>query len=111
VDVYWSGSPNIQGFRPEHPRVNVGQTIFFKSPHLRPSYRIDIYRLGDYQGMMVGFVVTSIAPSVSLPQIHLLSADISTGMIDLRHCGDFVLSASWTGTEHWPPSGIYLPNS
>jgi hypothetical protein len=44
-----AGSPNIQGFTTDIS-VNVGQTIFFKISTNAVSWRIDIYRLGYYQG-------------------------------------------------------------
>src|SRR2546425_608223 len=44
-----AGSPNIQGFATDIS-VNAGQTIFFKVSTNAASYRIDVYRLGYYQG-------------------------------------------------------------
>jgi hypothetical protein len=101
--VQADGSPNIQGFATD-ASVNVGQTIFFKISTSAASYRIDIYRLGFYQGNGARFV-TSISPSVSLPQIQPTCLnDSSTGLID---CGNWGISASWTvpGTA---TSGIYF---
>ncbi len=97
-----SGSPNIQGFTTDIS-VNVGQTIFFKISTPAASYRIDIYRLGYYQGND-GRFVTSISPSVSLPQIQpSCLTDSSTGLID---CGNWGISASWT-VPSTATSGIY----
>src|SRR5467141_1693351 len=79
-----SGSPNIQGFTTDIS-VNVGQTIFFKISTSATSYRIDIYRLGYYQGND-GRFLASVSPSTSLPQIQpACLSDSSTGLID---CGN-----------------------
>src|SRR4029077_21146962 len=61
-----AGSPNIQGFTTDIS-VNAGQTIYFKISTSAVTFRIDIYRLGYYQGND-GRFITSISPSVSLPQ-------------------------------------------
>src|SRR6202035_4910635 len=84
--------------------VNVGQTIFFKISTPAASYRIDIYRLRFYQGND-GELITSISPSVSLPQIQPpCLSDSSTGLID---CGNWGISASWT-VPSAATSGIYF---
>src|SRR5467141_4932626 len=100
--VQGAGSPNIQGFTTDIS-VNVGQTIFFKISTPAASYRIDIYRLGFYQGND-GRFVTSISPSVPLPQIQPpCLTDSSTGLTD---CGNWGISASWT-VPSTATSGIY----
>src|SRR5712664_430300 len=97
-----SGSPNIQGFTTDIS-VNVGQTIFFKISTPAASYRIDIYRMGYYQGNN-GRFITSISPSASLPQIQpSCLSDSATGLID---CGNWGISASWT-VPSTATSGIY----
>ncbi len=97
-----SGSSNIQGFTTDIS-VNVGQTIFFKISTPAASYRIDIYRMGFYQGND-GRFITSISPSVSLPQIQPpCLSDSSTGLVD---CGNWGISASWT-VPSTATSGIY----
>jgi len=101
--VQAAGSPNIQGFATD-ASVNLGQTIFFKISTSAVSYRIDIYRLGFYQGNRARFV-TSISPSVPLPQIQpSCLSDSSTGLID---CGNWGISASWT-VPSTATSGIYF---
>src|SRR5213593_2131053 len=64
--VQGAGSPNIQGFTTDIS-VNVGQTIFFKISTPASSYRIEIYRMGYYQGND-GRFIASISPSAPLPQ-------------------------------------------
>jgi len=101
--VQAAGSPNIQGFATD-ASVNVGQITFFKISTSAASYRIDIYRLGYYQGNGARFV-TSISPSVSLPQIQPPCLnDSSTGLVD---CGNWGISASWT-VPSTATSGIYF---
>src|SRR5882762_1281019 len=98
-----AGSPNIQGFTTDIS-VNAGQTIFFKISTNAASYRIDIFRLGYYQGND-GRFVTSISPSVPLPQIQpSCQSDSSTGLID---CGNWGISASWTVPSN-ATSGVYF---
>src|SRR5258708_4962709 len=66
--VQGAGSPNIQGFTTDIS-VNAGQTVFFKISTSAVLYRIDIYRMGFYQGQGAR-LVTSVSPSASLPQIQ-----------------------------------------
>src|SRR6266481_10163911 len=83
--VSGAGSPNIQGFATDIS-VNVGQTISFKISTNAASYLIDIYRLGFYQGND-GRFVTSLSPSMPLPQIQPpCLSDSSTGLTD---CGNW----------------------
>jgi hypothetical protein len=98
-----AGSPNIQGFTTDIS-VNVGQTVFFKIATNAVSYRIDIYRLGYYQGNGARFIA-SVSPSVSLPQTQpACLTDSSTGLID---CGNWTVSASWV-VPSTATSGIYF---
>jgi len=98
-----AGSSNIQGFTTDIS-VNTGQTIFFKISTSAVSYRIDIYRLGYYQGNDARFI-TSISPSALLPQIQpSCLSDSSTGLID---CGNWGISASWT-VPSTATSGVYF---
>src|SRR6266446_5237706 len=55
--VQGAGSPNIRGFTTDIS-VNVGQTIFFKISTNAISWRIDIYRLGYYQGNGARFITS-----------------------------------------------------
>jgi hypothetical protein len=100
--VSGTGSTNIQGFTTDIS-VNAGQTVFFKISTPAIAYRIDIYRLGYYQGQGAR-LVTSISPSATLPQIQpACLTDNSTGLTD---CGNWGVSASWA-VPATATSGVY----
>ncbi len=101
--VQGAGSPNIQGFATDIS-VNVGQTIFFKISTNAVLWRIDIYRLGYYQGNGAR-LVTSVSPPAPLPQNQPpCLTDGSTGLTD---CGNWAVSASWA-VPSTATSGIYF---
>jgi hypothetical protein len=101
--IQGAGSSNIQGFTTDIS-VNVGQTISFKISTNAVSWRIDIYRLGYYQGNGARFI-TSVSPSVPLPQIQPpCLTDSATGLTD---CGNWIISASWA-VPSTATSGIYF---
>src|SRR6267142_2104546 len=103
--IQGAGSSNIQGFTTDIS-VNVGQTVTFKISTTALSWRIDIYRLGYYQGNGARFI-TSVSPLalVSLPQIQpACLSDSSTGLVD---CGNWLPSASWA-VPSTATSGIYF---
>ena len=100
-----AGSSNIVGFTTDIS-VNAGQTVTFKISTNALSWRIDIYRLGYYQGNGARFI-TSVSPltSVSLPQIQpACLSDSSTGLVD---CGNWLPSASWA-VPSTATSGVYF---
>ena len=98
-----AGSTNIQGFTTDMS-VNVGQTVFFKIATSALSYRIDIYRLGYYQGNGAR-LVASVLPSATLPQVQPpCLKDNSTGLTD---CGNWGVSASWAAPST-AVSGVYF---
>ena len=96
------GATDIQGFTTDMS-VNVGQTIFFKIQTNASAYRIDIYRMGYYQGQGAR-LVASILPSAALPQAQPpCLTDNSTGLTD---CGNWGISASWAVPSS-AVSGVY----
>ncbi|HKV62972.1 MAG TPA: N,N-dimethylformamidase beta subunit family domain-containing protein [Candidatus Acidoferrum sp.] len=103
--VQGAGSPNIQGFATDIS-VNVGQTVFFKIATNASTYRIDIYRLGYYQGNGAR-LVASVSPSVPLPQVQPgCLTNASTGITD---CGNWAVTASWA-VPSTATSGVYFAN-
>src|SRR5215469_4399138 len=66
-DISGAGDPNIQGFATDIS-VNVGQTVRFKINTVSSHYRLDIYRMGYYQGNGAR-KITSI--DVSLPKAQV----------------------------------------
>ncbi|MEV0144567.1 MULTISPECIES: DUF4082 domain-containing protein [unclassified Nonomuraea] len=91
-DIIGSGTGDIQGY-PTRISVDHGQTIDFKVNTPATDYRLDIYRFGYYGGMGAR-LITTIQPSVSLPQSQPdCVSDTSTGLVD---CGTWGVSASWT---------------
>ena len=96
------GATDIQGFTTDMS-VNAGQTIFFKIQTNASAYRIDIYRIGYYQGQGAR-LVASIVPSATLPQAQpACLTDNSTGLTD---CGNWGISASWA-VPSTAVSGVY----
>ena len=102
--VAGAGNSTIQGYATSMS-VNVGQTVTFKVKTTASAYRVDIYRLGYYQGLGARKVAANILPSVPLPQSQPNCATFSaTGLID---CGNWAVSASWP-VPAAAVSGVYL---
>src|SRR5919197_1060156 len=96
-------SPSIEGFATDIS-VDHGQTIHFKIKTNAQDYRIDIYRLGYYNGMGARQVAT-VFPTSLLPQIQPgCMTDTSTFLVD---CGNWAESASWAVPAD-AVSGVYL---
>src|SRR6266478_2578252 len=73
-----AGSSNIQGFATDIS-VNVGHTVFLKIATNASAYKIDIYRLGYYQGNGAR-LVASVSPSVPLPQVQPACLTATSGV-------------------------------
>ena len=98
-----AGDPTIQGFATDIS-VNHGQTVTFKIDTDAPAYRIEIYRLGYYNGKGAR-LITTINPSATLPQTQPdCVSDPTTRLYD---CGNWQVSASWNVPAD-APSGIYF---
>jgi hypothetical protein len=98
-----AGDLTIQGFATDIS-VNQGSTVFFKINTPASAYTIDIYRMGYYGGRGAR-KITSVVPSVPLPQTQPACAtDSTTGLID---CGNWAVSASWQ-VPATAVSGIYF---
>lgn len=102
-DVAGAGDSTIQGFTTDIS-FNVGETVSFKVNTAATAYRLDIYRMGYYGGNGAAFV-TTVRPSVSLPQSQpACVTNSATGLVD---CGNWAVSASWS-VPATAKSGIYF---
>ena len=101
------GDSTIQGFATQMS-VNAGQTVNFKIKlaSTTATYRIDIVRLGYYNGDGGRIVAPNIAHSGPTSQPACLNdaATTNTGLID---CGNWSVSASWAVPSD-AVSGVYL---
>src|SRR5207248_5800335 len=103
----WSvgtGDASIQGFATDIS-VDHGQTVSFKiNDSANKPYRIDIYRLGYYQGTGARLVTT--IPSSQVVQKVQSSPlkDTATGLVD---AGNWTVTASWA-VPATAVSGLYF---
>lgn len=103
------GDPTIQGYATQIS-VDQGETVEFKIKTDSTDYKIDIYRLGYYQGNGAR-LITTVEPSAALPQEQPAcyrdyneQTHTGTGRYD---CTDWAVSASWN-VPTTATSGIYL---
>ena len=96
-----SGDNTIQGFATDIS-VNRGGTIHFKVDTTAPTFKIDIYRMGYYNGNGARLIAT--IPSVAGHNQPNCLTESSTGLID---CGDWTESAAWA-VPSTVVSGIYF---
>src|SRR5687768_16608844 len=82
--------------------VDQGVTIGFKVDTVAASYRLDVYRMGYYNGLGARKVAT-LSPSGNSNQPNCLTA-VATGLVD---CGNWSQNASWTVPAD-AVSGIYF---
>jgi hypothetical protein len=102
-DISGAGDSSIQGFTTDIS-VDQGQTVSFKIDTNASAYRLDIYRMGYYNGLGAR-KVAAVNPSAALPQNQPdCLSNAATGLID---CGNWAVSASWT-VPSTAVSGIYF---
>src|SRR5947209_10149309 len=102
-DVSGAGDPTIQGFATQMS-VNVGGAVHFKINTTAPSFHIDVYRIGWYQGDGAR-LVTAIPSGTTVPRSQPpCLTDPPSGLVD---CGNWSESASWT-TSQTTASGVYF---
>jgi hypothetical protein len=103
-DVTGAGDENLQGFATDIS-VDRGGTISFKVDTTATAYRIDIYRLGYYQGDGARLVATiPNASTAKTSQPACVDQMSTTGLVD---CGNWSVSASWAVPAD-AVSGIYI---
>src|SRR2546422_3151611 len=101
-EITGSGDANIQGFATDIS-VNKGGVVHLKiDVNPAGSIRLDIYRMGYYQGLGARRIDSIAASSVG-PQ-PACGGDVATGLVD---CGNWFESASWT-VPSTATSGIYF---
>jgi hypothetical protein len=84
--------------------VSIGGTINFKIDSPEPSYKVDIYRMGYYDGDGAR-LIASITPNISVSQNQPpCNTNTVTGLVD---CGNWGISASWT-VPSTAVSGVYF---
>ncbi len=102
-DITGAGDASIQGFTTDIS-ANRDGVVQFKMKTDASSYRLDIYRMGYYNGLGARKVAT-VLPSAALPQTQpACLTQSATGLID---CGNWALSASWAVPSD-AVSGIYF---
>ena len=97
-----AGDRSIQGFATSMS-VAKGAPITFKIKSATSNYRIDIYRLGFYNGSGARLVASGLAPTGPATQPACLTFSTS-GLID---CGNWSASRSWT-VPSTAVSGVYI---
>jgi hypothetical protein len=100
-DVFGSGDASIRGYT-RYFSYDLGKTVEFKVNTTAPTYYIDIYRLGYYDGMGARRAAPRITAN-GRKQPACVS-DAATGLVD---CGKWAISARWTIPTK-ATSGIYL---
>lgn len=102
-DVNGAGDPTIQGFSTDIS-FNRGTRAEFKIDTISTQYRIDIFRMGFYQGLGARHVAT-VHPSASLPQRQPpCRREEETRLYD---CANWAVSAHWD-IPHDAVSGVYI---
>src|SRR5262245_2689323 len=103
-DIVGSGDPTLQGYATDIS-VDQGQTVSFKiDDQTSAPYRIEIYRIGYYQGNGARLVAT-IPSSATLRQVQAAPLkDLTTGLTD---AGNWAVSASWA-VPSTAVSGVYI---
>ncbi|GGB92486.1 N,N-dimethylformamidase beta subunit family domain-containing protein [Dyadobacter sediminis] len=99
-DITGAGDLSIQGFATDIS-YNKGETARFKIKTSAAGYRIDIYRLGYYQGNGARFIA-GFDKSTASPQPPCMTD--ATGLVD---CGNWDESAQWVIPSD-AVSGIYI---
>ena len=101
-DVSGAGDDGIQGYATDIS-VDQGQTVNFKVDTASTDYRLDIYRLGYYNGDGAR-LITTVQPTAPPDVQPDCLDDALTGLVD---CGNWAQSASWA-VPAAAVSGVYI---
>ena len=102
-DIFGTASANIQGYAVQFS-VDHGQTVQFKVDTNTAQYRLDIYRMGWYQGLGARKVAT-IHPNSSVAQNQptpLVNRDLN-----MTDASNWAVSAQWAVPAN-AVSGVYM---
>ena len=105
-DIRGAGDQGVQGFATQIS-VDQGQRVDFKIDTVAADYRIDIYRLGWYQGngaRKVATIDTSATIERDQPNCVLIDGTTDDNLVD---CGNWSVSASWDVPAD-ATSGLYI---
>lgn len=105
-DIDGAGDESIQGFA-TRMSANQGETIEFKVDTDAPDYRIDIYRLGWYQGngaRKVATIDTTATTETQQPNCAVIDGSTDDNLVD---CGNWSVSAAWNVPAD-ATSGLYI---
>jgi hypothetical protein len=100
-DLSGPGSTSLQGFTTDIS-VNHGSTVFFKIQAGTNKWRIDIYRLGYYQGNGARLITTIPMSGVRSQPTPIV--DSTTGEVD---AGNWLVTTTWTVPSS-AVSGVYI---
>jgi hypothetical protein len=100
-DLSGPGSTTLQGFATDIS-VNHGSTVYFKIQSGTNNWRIDIYRLGYYQGNGARFITTINMTSNQTQPAPVTNS--ATGEVD---AGNWGVTASWAIPAS-AVSGVYI---
>eukprot|EP00042_Codosiga_hollandica_P036289 m.275381 g.275381 ORF g.275381 m.275381 type:complete len:798 (-) comp54851_c0_seq7:62-2455(-) len=102
-DINAAGDPQLQGFATQMS-AQPGETVVFKIDTVSDNYRLDIYRVGYYQGNGARRVDT-IKPFAELPQVQpACYRENDTFLVD---CANWEPSAAWQIPDT-AVSGVYF---
>lgn len=105
-DISGSGDQSIQGFATQ-TSVGQGETVDFKIDTTAADYRVDIYRLGWYQGngaRKVATIDTAATTERDQPNCVVIDGNRDDNLVD---CGNWSVSASWAVPAD-AASGVYI---
>lgn len=105
-DIEGAGDESIQGYATQIS-VNQGETINFKIDTDASDFRVDLYRLGWYQGngaRKVATIDTAATTETQQPNCALIDGTTDDNLVD---CGNWSVSASWAVPAD-SASGVYI---
>ncbi len=104
-DIYGGGDSDIQGFTTDIS-VNRGGTVEFKVATPATSYRIDIYRIGWYDGKGAR-LMRSLVPDPAPAHGNTEDDCVADAATEIYDCGRWEVSATWAVPAS-AVSGVYV---